>query len=44
MNDHTAFSSPFGRRALVRLALVGTLAGSALALSGCGYNDFQRLD
>jgi LemA protein len=44
MNDHTISSPSSGRRPFVRLALVGTLAGSALALSGCGYNDFQRLD
>jgi len=29
---------------LKRTALIGSLAATALSLSGCGYNDFQRLD
>ena len=32
------------RRAATRAALIGVLSASALSLSGCGYNDFQRLD
>ena len=29
---------------LIRLALIGGATAGALSLSGCGYNDFQRLD
>jgi LemA protein len=32
------------RRHLLRLALIGSATAGALSLSGCGYNDFQRLD
>ncbi|MEE1714380.1 LemA family protein, partial [Pseudomonas aeruginosa] len=28
----------------MRLILMSLLAALALSLSGCGYNDFQRLD
>ena len=31
-------------RTLVRVALTVTIFAAALALSGCGYNNFQRLD
>jgi len=31
-------------RTLARSALMGFIAASSLTLTGCGYNDFQRLD
>ena len=31
-------------RTLARSALLGFIAASSLTLTGCGYNDFQRLD
>ena len=34
----------FISRTLIRYALFGLMATSSLALTGCGYNDFQRLD
>jgi LemA protein len=34
----------FISRTLIRGALLGFIAASSLALTGCGYNDFQRLD
>ncbi|MBK7617154.1 MAG: LemA family protein [Vitreoscilla sp.] len=34
----------FISRTLIRGALLGFIAASSLALTGCGYNDFQKLD
>ena len=32
------------RHSIARLLLVGSVLATTLSLSGCGYNDFQRLD